>query len=260
MWSRPALSRNAILSVSVVTPSASRSSSKRSEPFAHMLWLRHYVEDECDGRFELTGDDDLEIVRVRDDRRPAPIRCSRRYSRRRPSARHVTSPTSLSTRRCFDTWGWDIERSSTIVATAFSPVINASRISRRRTSAIALKTSDVVEERATAPTYSVIGIYQTWPVLPSHPAPMSGRRGRSSGTSRSYATGPRTAARVTADLRAAKMVDQNVQRRVHNDPRCVGQPSDGPRIGRQPHTADGIGQSGGPGARRTRVGACPRGP
>ena len=46
---------------------------------------------------------------------------SRRYSRRRPSARLLTSPTSPSTRRCFDTWGWDIDRSLTIAPTGFSP-------------------------------------------------------------------------------------------------------------------------------------------
>jgi hypothetical protein len=50
----------------------------------------------------------------------------------------------------FETWGWDIERSSTI---AFSPAISASRICRRCASAIALKTSDVVEERAMVPTF-----------------------------------------------------------------------------------------------------------
>src|SRR5215472_1448354 len=74
---------------------------------------------------------------------------SRRYSRRRPSARQLTSPTSLRTRRCFETWGWDIDRSLTIAPTGFSPVISASRISRRCASATALKTSDVVEALAT---------------------------------------------------------------------------------------------------------------
>src|SRR3954447_6401535 len=85
---------------------------------------------------------------------------SSRYSRRRPCARHRTRPTSLSTRRCFDTWGWDIERSFTIVPTAFSPAIKASRMSRRSSSAIALKTSDVVDALATPSTYSTIGICQ----------------------------------------------------------------------------------------------------
>src|SRR5215475_5338962 len=48
---------------------------KWSEPFAHMLGLRQYVEDECDRSVELTGDDNLEIVRECDDGRPVPIRC-----------------------------------------------------------------------------------------------------------------------------------------------------------------------------------------
>ena len=55
---------------------------------------------------------------------------------------------------------WDIKRSLTIVPTAFSPAISVSRMSRRRASPIALKTSNVVDERATSPSYSDIGTCQ----------------------------------------------------------------------------------------------------
>jgi hypothetical protein len=50
-------------------------------------------------------------------------------------------------------------RSLTIVPTAFSPAISVSRMSRRRASPIALKTSEVVEERATAPSYIPISAH-----------------------------------------------------------------------------------------------------
>src|SRR5713226_5528603 len=36
---------------------------KWSEPFAHMLRPRQYVEDECDRSFELSSDNNVEIVR-----------------------------------------------------------------------------------------------------------------------------------------------------------------------------------------------------
>src|SRR5262245_7719362 len=36
---------------------------KRSEPVAHMLWLRQYVEDEFDRSIELTRGENLEITR-----------------------------------------------------------------------------------------------------------------------------------------------------------------------------------------------------
>src|ERR1019366_108347 len=85
---------------------------------------------------------------------------TRRYIRRRPSARHVTRPTSLRTRRCLETCGWEIDSSSTIAPTAFSPARNASRISRRCASAIALKTSDVVAARAMRLLYSHSGMCQ----------------------------------------------------------------------------------------------------
>ena len=54
--------------------------------------------------------------------------------------------------------------------TAFSPVMSASRTSRRCTSATALKTSDVVEALATWLIYSTIGICQVWLAL-MHPQP-----------------------------------------------------------------------------------------
>src|SRR6185312_12082530 len=65
-----------------------------------------------------------------------------------PSALLRTSPTSLSTRRCLETCGCDIDRSRTITPTGFSPGISASRMSRRLASPMALKTSAVVAERA----------------------------------------------------------------------------------------------------------------
>lgn len=47
----------------------------------------------------------------------------------------------------------------TIVPTAFSPAISASRTSRQLASAIALKTSDVVEDRATPGSYIPMSAY-----------------------------------------------------------------------------------------------------
>src|SRR6266567_3474579 len=47
---------------------------KWSEPFAHMLRLRQYIEDECDRSLELSSGDNLEFVREFDDCRPMPIR------------------------------------------------------------------------------------------------------------------------------------------------------------------------------------------
>src|SRR5205085_12231867 len=47
---------------------------KWSEPFAHVLRLREYVEDECDRSVELSSGDDLELIRIFVDCRPVPIR------------------------------------------------------------------------------------------------------------------------------------------------------------------------------------------
>ena len=111
------------------------------------------------------------------------IGCSRSgsslYSRRRPSARARTSPTSLRTRRCFETWGCDSARSSTIAPTAFSPPTSTSRIARRGASAIALKTSAVAAERATVSIYSHIGMCQVVSLRRAVHAqePQAGRRG-----------------------------------------------------------------------------------
>jgi hypothetical protein len=52
-----------------------------------------------------------------------------------------------------------MERSLTMVPTDFSPVMSESRTSRRCASAIALKISDVVEERDTVLIYIPISAY-----------------------------------------------------------------------------------------------------
>ena len=49
-----------------------------SEPLAHMLGLRQYVEDELDRSVELSNGDNLEIAREFDHCRPMPIRRHRR--------------------------------------------------------------------------------------------------------------------------------------------------------------------------------------
>src|SRR3954467_5899968 len=73
-----------------------------------------------------------------------------RYSRRRPSSRTATAPTSRSTRRCLDTCGCARPTSATRSPTGRSPPARASRISRRRGSAMALNASAVVAARAMA--------------------------------------------------------------------------------------------------------------
>src|SRR5829696_8641787 len=78
----------------------------------------------------------------------------------RPWSRTWTAPTSRSTRRCLDTWGWARPSSPTRSLTAFSPPARASRSSRRRGSATALKASAVVATLAMRASYSYMGMYQ----------------------------------------------------------------------------------------------------
>src|SRR5580765_270927 len=92
-----------------------------------------------------------------------------RYSRRRPSSRTSTAPTSRSTRRCLDTCGWASPSSRTRSFTGRSPPARTSRISRRRGSATALKASAVVAARAMVRSYTDIGICQA-ARTPSRPA------------------------------------------------------------------------------------------
>src|ERR1700722_16041349 len=47
----------------------------RSAPIAHMLGLRHYVEDESDRSVELSGYEDVELVWEFDPCRSMPARC-----------------------------------------------------------------------------------------------------------------------------------------------------------------------------------------
>jgi pyrroloquinoline quinone biosynthesis protein B len=78
-----------------------------------------------------------------------------------PLRRTRTSPTSLSTRRCFDTDGCSMPSLTTSSPTGDSAAAKKSRISRRRGSATALKASEVVVARATKRNiYSDIGICQ----------------------------------------------------------------------------------------------------
>src|SRR6478736_5514605 len=72
-----------------------------------------------------------------------------RYTRKRPSSRTSTRPTSRRTFRCLDTCGWPSPSCATRSPTGRSPSTNTSRISRRRGSATALNTSAVVAARAT---------------------------------------------------------------------------------------------------------------
>src|SRR5260221_11600732 len=79
----------------------------------------------------------------------------------RPSRRTVTSPTSRSTCRCFDTDGCPISRASTMSLTERSSPARNSRIWRRRGSAMALKGSEVVGARGTPSViHSYMGICQ----------------------------------------------------------------------------------------------------
>src|SRR5687768_18178491 len=83
-----------------------------------------------------------------------------RYMRCRPLSRTSTSPTSLSTRKCFDTCGCATPRSATRSFTGRSPRARRSRISRRLGSATALNASVVVAALAMGRRYSYMGICQ----------------------------------------------------------------------------------------------------
>lgn len=72
-----------------------------------------------------------------------------------------TSPTSRSTRKCFDALGCASPRSSARSVTDSLPARERVSISRRRRSAIALNTSDVAAARAMQSSYADIGICQT---------------------------------------------------------------------------------------------------
>src|SRR5215210_4815931 len=97
-----------------------------------------------------------------------------RYSRRLPSPRTSTAPTSRSTRKCLDTSGWDIPSIRTSSFTDRSPEARTSRISRRLGSATALNASVVVAARAMRKLYIHIVIYQGARILakPSNVRPM----------------------------------------------------------------------------------------
>src|SRR5919199_2785718 len=81
-----------------------------------------------------------------------------RYSRRRPSSRTSTAPTSRSTRRCLETCGCASPSSRTRSFTGRSRSAMRSRICRRRGSATALNASAVVAARATTALYTYMGI------------------------------------------------------------------------------------------------------
>src|SRR3954463_15863178 len=93
-----------------------------------------------------------------------------RYIRLRPRLLTETRRTRRKTCRCFDTAGCGMPRERTRSVTGCSPLpARRSMISRRRGSAIALNTSDVVAARAMVELYSHMGMCQE-KILFSSPA------------------------------------------------------------------------------------------
>src|SRR3954471_11416798 len=126
-----------------------------------------------------------------------------RWTRCRPASRTSTAPTSRSTRRCLETWGWASPSAPTSSLTGRSPPARTSRISRRRGSATAVNASAVVAARA---MHSIIYRY-------GNASSRAERRG---------AAQDRLRAAVDVRLRRAPVRDRDAHRRAALPARAAG--------------------------------------